>query len=258
MAFHAIKAGEGDTYISAGVEAVSRAGRGSAQFEFHPLVDGSEGSLYNVYIPMGMTAENVAERTQSLPRGPGRVGAHLPDACGRGAGERPLRQGNHSGHRARAQRRGQGGQRDRRARDGHDQGRRAATGHDDGEARFVEAGVQAGRDGHRGQRLPAQRRRCRSAGDVRREGLRARPAAEGPHHRLDGRRDSPGGDGPRPDPGDQTAPGEHGQDNRGHRRCRDQRGLRRPDRALHGRAGDHRRASSTRSAARSPSVTPSG
>jgi len=61
MAFHAIKAGEGDTYISAGVEAVSRAGRGSAQFEFHPLVDGSEGSLYNVYIPMGMTAENVAD-----------------------------------------------------------------------------------------------------------------------------------------------------------------------------------------------------
>jgi acetyl-CoA C-acetyltransferase len=61
MAFHAIKAGEGDTYISAGVEAVSRAGRGSTQFEFHPLVDGSEGSLYNVYIPMGMTAENVAE-----------------------------------------------------------------------------------------------------------------------------------------------------------------------------------------------------
>jgi acetyl-CoA C-acetyltransferase len=61
MAFHAIKAGEGDTYISAGVEAVSRAGRSSAQFEFHPLVDGSENSLYNVYIPMGMTAENVAE-----------------------------------------------------------------------------------------------------------------------------------------------------------------------------------------------------
>jgi acetyl-CoA C-acetyltransferase len=61
MAFHAIKADEGDTYISAGVEAVSRAGRGSAQFEFHPLVDGSPGSHYDVYIPMGMTAENVAE-----------------------------------------------------------------------------------------------------------------------------------------------------------------------------------------------------
>jgi acetyl-CoA C-acetyltransferase len=60
MAFHAIKAGEGDTYIAAGVEAVSRVGRGS-QFEFNHAVDGSEGSAYNVYIPMGMTAENVAD-----------------------------------------------------------------------------------------------------------------------------------------------------------------------------------------------------
>jgi acetyl-CoA C-acetyltransferase len=60
MAFHAIKVGEGDTYIAAGVEAVSRAGRGTA-FELNPKVDGSEGSICNVYIPMGMTAENVAE-----------------------------------------------------------------------------------------------------------------------------------------------------------------------------------------------------
>ncbi len=60
MAFHAIKAGEGDTYIAAGVEAVSRVGRGS-QFEFNHAVDGSPGSAYNVYIPMGMTAENVAD-----------------------------------------------------------------------------------------------------------------------------------------------------------------------------------------------------
>jgi acetyl-CoA C-acetyltransferase len=61
MAFHAIKTGEGDTYIAAGVEAVSRAG-GGAPFEFNHAVDGSEGSAYDVYIPMGMTAENVAER----------------------------------------------------------------------------------------------------------------------------------------------------------------------------------------------------
>jgi acetyl-CoA C-acetyltransferase len=61
MAFHAIKAGEGDTYVAAGVEAVSRAGQ-AAPFEFHPLLDGSENSLYNAYISMGMTAENVAER----------------------------------------------------------------------------------------------------------------------------------------------------------------------------------------------------
>jgi acetyl-CoA C-acetyltransferase len=61
MAFHAITAGEGDTYVAAGVEAVSRAGKG-ADFQFHPLLDGSENSLYNVYIPMGLTAENVADR----------------------------------------------------------------------------------------------------------------------------------------------------------------------------------------------------
>ena len=61
MAFHAIKAGEGDTYIAAGVEAVSRAGKG-ADFQFHPQLDGSENSVYNVYIPMGLTAENVADR----------------------------------------------------------------------------------------------------------------------------------------------------------------------------------------------------
>jgi acetyl-CoA C-acetyltransferase len=61
MAFHAIQTGEGDTYIAAGVEAVSRAKPGAA-FEFNHAVDGSEGAAYDVYIPMGMTAENVAER----------------------------------------------------------------------------------------------------------------------------------------------------------------------------------------------------
>jgi acetyl-CoA C-acetyltransferase len=61
MAFHAIAAGEGDTYVAAGVEAVSRLGGGSP-VPFHPQLDGSEGSLVNVYIPMGLTAENVAER----------------------------------------------------------------------------------------------------------------------------------------------------------------------------------------------------
>jgi acetyl-CoA C-acetyltransferase len=60
-AFHAIKAGEGDQYVAAGVEAVSRAAE-AGNFEFHKKLDGSEGSLYNVYIPMGLTAENVAER----------------------------------------------------------------------------------------------------------------------------------------------------------------------------------------------------
>ncbi len=60
MAFHAISAGEGDVYVAAGVEAVSRADGGHVPF--HPKLDGSPGSLMNVYIPMGLTAENVAVR----------------------------------------------------------------------------------------------------------------------------------------------------------------------------------------------------
>jgi acetyl-CoA C-acetyltransferase len=64
MASHAIKAGEGDQYIAAGVEAVSRAGLGAGMMDEakNHVLDGSEGSLYDVYIPMGLTAENVAER----------------------------------------------------------------------------------------------------------------------------------------------------------------------------------------------------
>jgi acetyl-CoA C-acetyltransferase len=61
MAFHAIKAGEGDQYIAAGVECVSR-GAGMALPVTNPRIDGSDGASYNVYISMGLTAENVAER----------------------------------------------------------------------------------------------------------------------------------------------------------------------------------------------------
>src|SRR5579884_436719 len=64
MASHAIRAGEGEQYIAAGVEAVSRAGLGAGMMDEakHPKLNGSDSSLYNVYIPMGLTAENVAER----------------------------------------------------------------------------------------------------------------------------------------------------------------------------------------------------
>jgi acetyl-CoA C-acetyltransferase len=64
MAYHAIKVGEGDQYVAAGVEAVSRAGLGAGipDEAKHPQLDGSEGSAYDVYIPMGLTAENVAQR----------------------------------------------------------------------------------------------------------------------------------------------------------------------------------------------------
>jgi acetyl-CoA C-acetyltransferase len=85
MAFHAIKAGEGDAFISAGVETVSRFGKGSSDSwpdtknpifgqaqqrsaeaaagadEWHdPRTD---GKVPDVYIAMGQTAENVALMT---------------------------------------------------------------------------------------------------------------------------------------------------------------------------------------------------
>jgi acetyl-CoA C-acetyltransferase len=61
MAFHAVKAGEGDQYVAAGVEAISRF-PAHPPFDPHPRLDGSDGAPFDVYIPMGITAENVAER----------------------------------------------------------------------------------------------------------------------------------------------------------------------------------------------------
>jgi acetyl-CoA C-acetyltransferase len=84
MAFHAIRAGEGDTYISAGVECVSRFAKGSSDSwpdTKNPLFDDAQsradrarsgesgpwhdpredGLLPDIYIAMGETAENVAQ-----------------------------------------------------------------------------------------------------------------------------------------------------------------------------------------------------
>ncbi len=84
MAFHAIKAGEGDVYISAGVECVSRFGKGSsdswpdtqnpafsdARRRTERIAAGEAGSWHDpredglmpdIYVAMGQTAENVAE-----------------------------------------------------------------------------------------------------------------------------------------------------------------------------------------------------
>jgi acetyl-CoA C-acetyltransferase len=83
MAFHAIKAGEGDVFISAGVECVSRYFKGNSDTlleTMNPAFDRarartaataekgaedwvnprSDGSLPDIYIAMGQTAENLA------------------------------------------------------------------------------------------------------------------------------------------------------------------------------------------------------
>ncbi|GAA4264493.1 acetyl-CoA C-acetyltransferase [Frondihabitans peucedani] len=88
MAFHAIKAGEGDVFLSAGVESVSRSARGSSDYIpgedlENPLFAEAvartatrtqggaaawtdprdDGELPDAYIAMGQTAENVASLT---------------------------------------------------------------------------------------------------------------------------------------------------------------------------------------------------
>ncbi len=83
MAYHAIKAGEGDVYLSAGVECVSRFAKGSSDgmpdtknpvfadaearakemekggFTWHDPRE--DGEVPDIYIAMGQTAENVAQ-----------------------------------------------------------------------------------------------------------------------------------------------------------------------------------------------------
>lgn len=83
MALHAIRAGEGDVFVSAGVEMVSRFGKGNSDSlpdTMNPRFDVAQarseetaqsgadewvsastlGELPDIYIPMGQTAENVA------------------------------------------------------------------------------------------------------------------------------------------------------------------------------------------------------
>jgi acetyl-CoA C-acetyltransferase len=63
MAFHAVRAGEGDAFVAAGVESISQVeGYPRDPDELHPKLFGDDAPIANVYIPMGLTAENVAER----------------------------------------------------------------------------------------------------------------------------------------------------------------------------------------------------
>ena len=234
MAFHAIKAGEGEQYVAAGVESVSHAG-GGAPVPYHPKLDGSDGSLYDVYIPMGMTAENVARALPGQPRGPGRVGGRLAGPRGRRAGERALRPRDRPGRRARG-----------RDDDGNVTAEARTVTKDDGPRPGTtmevlgepQARVPRGRVGHRRQLVPAQRRRRRRARDVRGPGGEPGPRAAGADRRLDRRRDPAGDHGPRPDPRDPRAARADRDDDRRRRHRRDQRGVRGAGRAVPRRARD--------------------
>jgi acetyl-CoA C-acetyltransferase len=65
MAAHAIRAGEGDVFLSVGVECVSRFGNGTSdpRSARNPRLEpGNAENFPDIYISMGLTAENVAER----------------------------------------------------------------------------------------------------------------------------------------------------------------------------------------------------
>ena len=62
-AAHAVALGEGDTFVVVGVESVSRVGRGIELSQTNPLLDPQApgDTLGGVFMPMGMTAELVAD-----------------------------------------------------------------------------------------------------------------------------------------------------------------------------------------------------
>ena len=92
MAFHAIRAGEGEAFVAAGVESISQVnGYPKIEEELHPALFGDDAPIANVYIPMGLTAENVAEQLGRLARGHGPLRAAVAGARRRRAGLRLLR-----------------------------------------------------------------------------------------------------------------------------------------------------------------------
>ena len=170
MAFHAIKAGEGDVFISAGVEMVSRFGKGNS--------DSWPDTKNAIFAEAGAADRRSGQRRRGLARpargrqdprrlhrdGPDRrerrpkLGHHPPGA---GRVRRPLAEPGREGH-------------GRRVLGARDHPRAAARRPDRlepttaprpastlREGLRAQARVPARRHGHRGQLLPAQRRRRR-------------------------------------------------------------------------------------------------
>ena len=183
MAFHAIKAGEGDVFISAGVETVSRYGKGNS--------DGWPDTHNDRYAEAEQRTAKVAEsgasewhdpreddlRARHLhrdgpdrrepgavqgrqPRGHGPLRRPLAEPRRGGARQRLLGARHHPDHAAR--------------RHGRVEGRRAARRRHLRRRVRAQAGVPSGRTGDRRQLLPAQRRRGRRGDHERGQGGAAR------------------------------------------------------------------------------------
>ena len=122
MAFHAIRAGEGEVYVSAGVETVSRYGKGNSDNlpdTMNPAFTATDarteedastgrtwhdprlqGELPNLYLAMGQTAENVASLKGICPQGDGRVRGPVAEPGGEGNRQWLLGKGDHPRHHA--------------------------------------------------------------------------------------------------------------------------------------------------------------
>ena len=180
-ASNAVKNGEGDAYIAAGVEFVSRFNERSevaGADDRNELLTGDHEGYPNVYIDMGITAVNVAEkygvtrdqmddyalRSQHLAVGSQESGFFDREIV-------PVSDAERRGRHRRRPPQGRG----RHAR----------------EARLAEGGLRRRRR-HRRQLLPAQRRRRGRPDHVRHEGEGARPEAARPdRHRRHPRATTP-------------------------------------------------------------------
>ena len=143
MAFHAIRAGEGEAFVAGGVESISQVnGYPKSDEELHPALFGDDAPIANVYIPMGLTAENVAEQWD--------VSREDMDRFAQQSQERAVA-AQDSGFFAREMTPYEGV--------ATDDGPRPLL--DAREAAVARPRVQAGRQGDGRQRVPAERRRGR-------------------------------------------------------------------------------------------------
>ena len=171
IAANNVVAGQGDTYIAAGVEfvePVQRApgGRGRGRPEREAPGQGA-GTAERLHLD-GPDGRERRRPVRGQPRGDGQVRAALAGARRAVAGGRLLRP------RDRA--------RDDPGRHRGREGRRPARQLDAREAVAAAARLPRGRQGDRRQLVPAERRRRGGADHVRRPGEGARPQAARPHH----------------------------------------------------------------------------
>ena len=192
MAMHAIKAGEGDVFISAGVETVSRFATGNSDSlpdTQNPLFADAKARTATAAAgaaTSGTTRARTARcRTCTSPWArPPRTWPLLSGVSRHEQDEfaRPVAEPRREGDRGRLLRPGdQPGDAARRHRGRHR--RRAAGRASPSRQSPAQAGVPAGRHGHGRQLLPPQRRRGRAGRHERAQGSRARAHPAGPDRR---------------------------------------------------------------------------